>query len=105
MLRHRYNVGASHFSDGDTSIGLVCSIEVDVIRSNAGGDCELELLSFSEPFSGEVTWMETDSSERLASMSRNGMSDNTLIPLICHLRSKYCKTHGVVMMTSESTSS
>ena len=66
MLCHRYDVGASHFSDDDTPIGLVGSIKVDVIRSNAGGDCEFELLSFSEPFGGEVTWMEANSNERLA---------------------------------------
>lgn len=66
MLRHRHDIGASHFSNGDTAVGLVCGIEVNVIGSNAGRDCEFELLSFSEPFGGEVTGMEADSKTELA---------------------------------------
>lgn len=66
MLRHRHDIRASHFSNGDTAVGLVCGIEVNVIRSNAGGDCEFELLSFSEPFGSEVAGMEADSNKELA---------------------------------------
>lgn len=63
MLCHRHDVGASHFRDGDTTVGFVCSIEVNVVRSNAGGDGKLELLSFGESLSGQVAWMEADSNE------------------------------------------
>lgn len=66
MLCHGYHVGPSHFSDDDPTIGLVCGIEVNVVRSNAGSDGELELLSFGEPFGSQVTWMEADSNEQLA---------------------------------------
>lgn len=63
MLCHRHDVGASHFGDGDTTVGLVCSIEVNVVRSNAGGDGKLELLSFGESLGGQVAWMEADSNK------------------------------------------
>ena len=69
MLCHRHDVGASHFSNGDAPVSLVCSVEVDVIRPNTGSDCELELLSFGESFGGQVTWMEADSVESLARSS------------------------------------
>ncbi len=69
MLCHRYDVGAGHFRDSDTTIGFVCGIEVNVVRSNAGGNGELELLSFSQSFGGQVTWMEADGNERLAQVS------------------------------------
>ncbi len=88
MLCHGHNVGASHFSNSDTTVGFVCGIEVNMVRSNAGGDCELELLSLGESFRGQITRMETDSNEQLV-----------IIPL------GWCETYGVVMMISESTSS
>lgn len=66
MLCHGYDIGASHFSDSDTTVGLVCGIKVDMVRSNAGGDGELELFSFSESFGGQVAWMEADGNEQSA---------------------------------------
>lgn len=47
MLCHGDDVRPSHFSDGDTTVSLVCGIEVDMVRANTGGNGELELLSLS----------------------------------------------------------
>ena len=66
MLCHGHDVGASNFSNGNTTIGFVCGIEVNVIRSNAGGNGELKLLSFSESFGRQVTWMEAERNEESA---------------------------------------
>lgn len=60
MLCHRYNIGASYFSDGDTAICFICGIEVNVIRSNAGGNGDFEFLGLSKSFRGEVSWMKAD---------------------------------------------
>ena len=59
MLGDRDNVRASHFGDGDTAIGFVCSIEIDVVRSNTGCDGDLKLLRLLETLSGEVARVET----------------------------------------------
>ena len=66
MLCHRYDVGTSHFSDGDTTIGFVRGIQVNVVRSDASGNGELELFSFSESLGGQVTWMEAEGNKRSA---------------------------------------
>ena len=60
MLCHGHNIGASHFGDRDATVRFVRGVEVNMVRSNTGGDGELEILSFSESFSGQVTWMEAD---------------------------------------------
>jgi hypothetical protein len=59
VFRDGDDVGASHFSDGHAAVGLVGSIEVDVVGSNTGCDGDLELLGFCETFSVEVAWVET----------------------------------------------
>jgi hypothetical protein len=53
------NVGASDFGNGDTTVGLVGGIEVDVIRSNTSSDGNLKLLSLSKTLCGKVTGVET----------------------------------------------
>lgn len=87
MLGHRHDVGARHLGNGNTAIGLVCSIKVDMIGTDTCRDGELELLCLGETLGCEVAGMEAR---------------------IC----QYCvtavwaeRTHGVVMMTSASTSS
>ena len=52
------DVGASDFSDGDTAVCLVGSIEVDVVRTNTGSDGDLELLGLGQALSGQVTRVE-----------------------------------------------
>lgn len=58
VLGDRNDIGSSDFGDSDTAIGLVGGIKVDVIRPNASGDGELEVLGFGKAFSGQVAGME-----------------------------------------------
>jgi hypothetical protein len=59
VLGNRDNVGASDFGHGDTTVGLVGSIEVDVVGSNTSSDGNLQVLGLSKTLLGEVTRMET----------------------------------------------
>ena len=59
MLGDGNDVGASDFGDGDTAVGLVGGVKVDVVGSNTGSDGDLELLGLGQTLSGEVTWVET----------------------------------------------
>lgn len=52
------DIGAGNFGHGDSAVGLVGSVEVDMIRSNTSGDGELEVFGFGETLSGQVTGME-----------------------------------------------
>jgi len=53
------DVGSSDLGDGDTAVGLVGSVEVDVVGTNTGSDGDLELLGLGQTLSGEVTWVES----------------------------------------------
>jgi len=53
------DVGSSDLSDGNTAIGLVGSVQVDVVRTNTGGDGNLEVLGLGKTLCGEVTRVET----------------------------------------------
>jgi hypothetical protein len=60
MLSDRDNVGASDLGDGDTAVGLVGRIEVDVIGTDTSSDGNLQLLGLSKTLCCEVTWVETE---------------------------------------------
>jgi hypothetical protein len=66
VLGDRDDVAAGDFGNGDTSIGLVGGVEVNVIRSNTGGDGDLQVLGFGETLCGQVTRVETEKIGRLA---------------------------------------
>ncbi len=51
MLGDRDDVAAGDLGNGDTAIGLVCGVKVDVVGADAGGDSKFELLGFGEAFS------------------------------------------------------
>ena len=53
------DVGASDLSDGDTAVGLVGSIEIDVVGTDTSSDGELEVLGLSKALCCEVTGVET----------------------------------------------
>ena len=53
------NIGASYFGDGDTAIGFVGGVKVDMVGSDTCCDGNLELLCFGETFRSEVSWVET----------------------------------------------
>ena len=63
MLCHGYHIGTSDFSDCDATVGFVPSIKVNVVGSNARSDGKFELLSFSESFGCQVTWVEANSNK------------------------------------------
>lgn len=69
MLSDGDDVGSSNFSNGDTTVGLVGSIEIDVIRSNTGSDGDLEVLGLGKTFGSEVTRVETKKGNLLGSAS------------------------------------
>lgn len=52
------NVGAGDLGDGDTAVGLVGGIEVDVVGTNTGGDGNLKVLGLGEALGGEVAGVE-----------------------------------------------
>jgi len=52
------DVGASDLGDGDTAVGLVGSVQVDVVGTDTSGDGDLQLLGLGEALSGEVTGVE-----------------------------------------------
>ena len=58
MLRDRDDVAARDFSDGDTAIGLVGRIEIDVVGSDTSSDCNLEILGLGKTFCGQVARVE-----------------------------------------------
>ena len=58
MLGDRDDVGASDFGDGDTAVGLIGLVQVDVVRANTGSDGDLEVLALLQAVGGEVTGVE-----------------------------------------------
>jgi hypothetical protein len=52
------DVGAGDLGDGDTAVGLVGGIQVDVVRADTSGDGELELLGLGQALGSEVTGVE-----------------------------------------------
>ena len=59
VLGDRDDVGASDLSDGDTAVDLVGDVQVDVVRTNTGGDGKLEVLGLPETLLGQVARVET----------------------------------------------
>jgi hypothetical protein len=49
------DVRACNFGDGDTAIGLVRRIEIDVVGSDTSCYSELEIIGLGKALSGEVT--------------------------------------------------
>ena len=52
VLSDRDDVRAGDFGDGDTAVGLVGGVQVDVVGPDTGCDGELEFLGFGETFGG-----------------------------------------------------
>lgn len=87
MLRDRHNVGSSDLGNSDTAIGLVGSVQVDVVRTDTSRDSKLQVLGLGQALSSQITGVETAQRSIRASWHRGTSS------------------YGVVMMTSASTSS
>jgi len=58
VLGDGYDVGAGDLGDGDAAVGLVGLVQVDVVRTNTGGDGDLEVLALLQAVGGEVTRVE-----------------------------------------------
>ena len=95
MLCHRHDVGTSDFCNGDTAIGLVGGIQIDVVRTDSRSDGDFEVLGLRETLCGEIAWMEA-----VIDVSLDSMVDSQATMLNAKM-----DTYGVVMMTSASTSS
>jgi len=67
------DIGACYFGDGDTAIGLVCCVQVDVVGANSSSDGNLELLGLGQTLSGEVTRVETVRRYVLAAEEESGV--------------------------------
>ena len=52
------DVASGNFGNGETTVGLVGSVEVDVVRANTSSDSDLEVLGLGQTLSGEVTGVE-----------------------------------------------
>lgn len=66
VLSNRDDVGASDLSNGDTAVGLVGSVEVDVVGADTSGNSELELLGLGQTLSGQVTRVEGSGDDNLS---------------------------------------
>lgn len=52
------DVAAGDFGNGDTAIGLVGGVQVNVVRANTGGDSNLQLLCLGQTLSSQVAGVE-----------------------------------------------
>jgi hypothetical protein len=59
VLGDRDNIATSDFGDSDTAVGLVGSIEVNVVGTDTGSDGELQILGLGQALCGEITGVET----------------------------------------------
>ena len=58
MLGDGDDVAAGHFGNGDTPVGLVGSVEVNMVGANTSSDGDLEVLGLGQTLSVEVTGVE-----------------------------------------------
>jgi hypothetical protein len=58
MLGDGDNVGASDLGDGNTAVGLVGCVQIDMVRANAGGDGELQVLGLGQALGSQVAGVE-----------------------------------------------
>jgi hypothetical protein len=54
------DVGSGHLGDGDTAVGGVGSVEVDMVGTDTGSDGELELLGLGKTLLGQVSRVEAE---------------------------------------------
>ena len=103
VLSNGNDVRPCDFGHGDTTVGLVGGIEVDMIRSNTRSYSNLQLFGLGKTFGVQIPGMETDCYTTYKSMALSSTSrrlGTTMINI-----KKDGTSYGVVMMTSASTSS
>lgn len=60
VLGNRDDVGARYLGHGDTTVGLVGGVEVDMVGADTGSDGKLEVLGLGEALGGQVAGVEAD---------------------------------------------
>jgi hypothetical protein len=103
VLGHRYDIGAGDFSNSDTTVGGVCGVEVDMVGTDTGSDSNLELLRLGQSLCGEITGVEAVGVCSASECMRN--MEHVKPQMESWAKRSGGATHGVVMMTSASTSS
>jgi hypothetical protein len=58
VLSNGDDVGAGNFGNGDTAIGLVGGVEVDVVGTDTSGDGDLEVLGLGQTLGSQVSRVE-----------------------------------------------
>ena len=58
MLGDGDDIGPGDLGHGNATVGLVGSVQVDMVRANTGSDGELQVLSFGQALGGQVTGVE-----------------------------------------------
>jgi hypothetical protein len=61
VLGNGDNVGTSDLGNSDTAVGLVGSVQVDVVRTDTSSDGNLEVLGLGQTLLGQVTRVEGSS--------------------------------------------
>lgn len=97
------DIAAGDLGDGDTAVSGVGGIEVNVIRTNTGGNGKLQLLGLGQTLSSEVSRVEAVTMlDRRMILS---CASSFMSPLVQDLLSDRVYAYGVVMIISASTSS
>jgi hypothetical protein len=60
MLSNGDNVGSGDLGDGDSSVGLVGRVQVDMVGSDTSSDGELQVFGTGKALSGKVSGMEAE---------------------------------------------
>lgn len=60
MLSDGDDVGAGHLGDGDTTVGLVGGVQVDMVGADTCSDGDLEVLGLGKALSGQVAGVEAN---------------------------------------------
>lgn len=58
VLGHGGDIAAGDLGDGDTTVGGVGGVEVDVVRTNTSSDGQLEVLGLGQTLSSQVSGVE-----------------------------------------------
>lgn len=58
VLRNGDHVAAGHLDDGNAAVGDVGGIEIDVVRTDTGGDGDLQVLGLGQTLRGQITGVE-----------------------------------------------
>ena len=58
VLSNGYHVRSGDFSDGDTAIGGIRGVQVDVVGTNTGGHGELKVLGLGKTLCGKIARVE-----------------------------------------------